>query len=50
MSGVVLAETDAFKVIEKVVPDLVNMDIFRFVYELEMVDNEIVEMEKILTS
>ncbi|MBA4389959.1 MAG: hypothetical protein C0399_03375 [Syntrophus sp. (in: bacteria)] len=50
MSGVVFSETEAFKVLEKVVPDIVNMDIFRFVHELETVDDEIVEMEKILTS
>ena len=50
MSGVVFSETEAFKVLEEVVPDIVNMDIFRFVYELETVDEEIVEMEKILTS
>lgn len=50
MSGIVFSETEAFKVLESVVPDIVNMDIFRFVYELETVDEEIVEMEKILTS
>ena len=50
MSGVVFSETEAFKVLEEVVPDIINMDIFRFVYELETVDEEIVEMEKILTS
>jgi putative nucleotidyltransferase with HDIG domain len=50
MSGVVFSDTEAFKVLEEVVPDIVNMDIFRFVYELETVDEEIVEMEKILTS
>jgi hypothetical protein len=50
MSGVVFSETEAFKVLEEVVPDIVNMDIFRFVYELETVDEEIVEMEKILTA
>lgn len=50
MSGVVLSETEAFKVIEGVAPEIANIDIFRFVYELETVNDEIVEMEKILTA
>lgn len=50
MSGVVLSETDAFKVIAKAVPEITNMDIFRFVYELETVDDEIIDMEKILVT
>ena len=50
MSGVVLSETDAFKVLAAVAPEIENIDIFRFVYELETVDDEIVEMETILTS
>ncbi len=50
MSGVVLSETEAFKVLEQVAPEIVNIDIFRFVFELETVDDEIIEMEKILTS
>jgi putative nucleotidyltransferase with HDIG domain len=47
-SGVVFSETEAFKVIEGVNPEIVDIDIFKFVYELEAVNDEIVEMEKIL--
>ncbi len=47
-SGVVFSETEAFKVIEGVNPEIADIDIFKFVYELETVDDEIVEMEKIL--
>ncbi len=47
-SGVVFSETEAFKVIEGANPEIANIDIFKFVYELETVDDEIVEMEKIL--
>ena len=49
-SGVVLAEIDSFKTIEKSVPEIADLDVFKFVYELETVDDEIVEMEKILTA
>ena len=49
-SGVVFSETEAFKVIEGVNPEIADIDIFRFVNELETVNGEIVEMEKILTT
>ena len=49
-SGIVVSETDAFEVIAGAAPEIVGMDIFKFVYELETVNDEIVEMEKILTS
>lgn len=49
-SGVVFSETEAFKVIEGVNPEIANIDIFKFVYELETVNDEIVEMEKILVA
>jgi putative nucleotidyltransferase with HDIG domain len=49
-NGVVFSETEGFKVIEGVNPEIADIDIFKFVYELEAVNDEIVEMEKILVS
>lgn len=49
-SGIVVSETEAFEVIAGAAPEIVGMDVFRFVYELETVNDEIVEMETILTS
>jgi hypothetical protein len=49
-SGVVFSETEAFKVLEGANPEIASIDIFKFVYGLETVNDEIVEMEKILIS
>jgi len=48
MSGVILSETEAFKILEKVNPAIVDMDFVKFVWDLENVDEEIGEMESIL--
>jgi putative nucleotidyltransferase with HDIG domain len=50
MSGVILSETDAFKILEKINPAIVDMDFVKFVWDLENVDDEISEMENILKS
>ena len=48
MSGVVLSETEAFKVLENINPEIAEIDFVKFAWDLENVDDEIVEMEGIL--
>ncbi len=49
-SGIVLEETEAFRALHDVSPSIANVDVFRLLCDLEAVDEEIVEMEKILTT
>jgi|GEM_PF-364271 len=48
MSGVVLTDTEAFKALAEIAPAIKDMDVFKFVCDLESVNDEILEMEKIL--
>ncbi len=48
-SGIVL-ETEAFRSLHTISPFIANVDVFKFLCDLETVDEEIVEMEKILTT
>jgi putative nucleotidyltransferase with HDIG domain len=48
MSGVILSETEAFKVIEKANPKVLEIDLVKFNWDLENADDEIGEMESIL--
>jgi putative nucleotidyltransferase with HDIG domain len=48
MSGVILSETEAFKVLEKANPKIIEIDMVKFNWDLENADDEIVEMESIL--
>jgi putative nucleotidyltransferase with HDIG domain len=50
MSGVIFNETEAFKVLENVNPEIADMDIVKFTWDLESVDGEVAEMEDILKS
>lgn len=47
--GVVLEETNAFRILVGISPEIANIDIYRFVQDLEMLNDEIADMEKILT-
>lgn len=49
MSGIVLTETEAFKTLAEFAPAITEMDVFKFVCDLESVNDEIVEMEQLLT-
>lgn len=49
-SGVVLEETEAFQALQSIQPAIANVDVFKLLCDLEAVDEEIVEMEKILTT
>jgi putative nucleotidyltransferase with HDIG domain len=46
--GIVLNETDAFKVLEKASPSFADIDIVKLVWDLEDANDEISEMESIL--
>jgi putative nucleotidyltransferase with HDIG domain len=48
-SGIVLTETEAFRVLSEVSPAASSVDVFRLICDLEAADDEIVEMERILT-
>jgi hypothetical protein len=48
MSGVILSETEAFKVLVKINPAIAEIDFVKFAWDLENVDDEIIEMENIL--
>ncbi|MCX5810932.1 MAG: HDOD domain-containing protein [Proteobacteria bacterium] len=48
ISGVILNETEAFKVLEKVNPKILEIDMVKFNWDLENADDEIGEMESIL--
>jgi putative nucleotidyltransferase with HDIG domain len=48
MSGVILDETEAFNVLVKINPAIAEIDFVKFTWDLENVDTEIEEMEKIL--
>ncbi len=47
--GIVLEDTEAFRTLAEISPEISNMDMFRFVQDLEVLGDEIDEMEKILT-
>jgi uncharacterized domain HDIG len=49
-SGIVLEETEAFRVLYTIAPTIANVDVFKLLCDLEAVDEEIVEMEKLLTT
>ncbi len=48
MSGVDLTETEAFKILAKINPDITDIDVFKLVWDLDDAHPEIEEMEKIL--
>ena len=48
MGGIILSETDAFKVLEKLNPAFADLDIVKMVWDLEDANEEISEMESIL--
>jgi putative nucleotidyltransferase with HDIG domain len=49
-SGIVLEETEAFRVLAGISPAILGIDIFKLICDLETADDEIIEMEKILTA
>ncbi len=48
-SGVVLEETEAFRTLAGIAPAITNIDMFKFLQDLETLDDEIADMEAILT-
>jgi len=50
MSGIVFSDTEAFKVLEAASPVIGEMDIVKFIWDLEEVDEEVVEMERLLSA
>jgi putative nucleotidyltransferase with HDIG domain len=50
MSGIVFSETDAFRELEMTSPVIKEMDVVKFIWDLEEVDEEVIEMERLLSS
>lgn len=50
MSGVVLADIDAWKIIDEAYPQIKNLDVVKFIWDLDEAYNEIVAMEKIINN
>jgi putative nucleotidyltransferase with HDIG domain len=50
MSGVVLADIDAFKIVEDVHPGIRDLDVVKFIWDLDQAYNEIMEMERLINS
>lgn len=50
MSGIVFSDTEAFKVLEAVSPVIQEMDIVKFIWDLDGVDEDVIEMERLLNS
>lgn len=50
MSGIVFSDTDAFRELETASPAIKEMDIVKFIWDLEEVDEEVIEMERLLSS
>jgi HD-like signal output (HDOD) protein len=48
MTGVDFPETEAFKILEKKNPDIVDLDVVKLVWDLDDANPEIEEMEKIV--
>jgi putative nucleotidyltransferase with HDIG domain len=48
-SGIILEDTEAFRILSGISTSILNIDIFKFIYDLEMADGEIAEMEALLT-
>lgn len=47
--GVILEDTEAFRALAGISPEMSNIDVFKFVQDLELLNDEIADMEKILT-
>jgi HD-like signal output (HDOD) protein len=47
MSGLIVSETDAFRLLEKTYPQLARFDVVKFVWDLEQANLEIDEMERL---
>jgi putative nucleotidyltransferase with HDIG domain len=50
MSGVVLADIDAWKIIDEAYPQIKNLDVVKFIWDLDEAYNEILAMEKIINN
>lgn len=50
MSGVVLADIDAWKIIDEAYPQIKNLDVVKFIWDLDEAYNEIVAIEKIINN
>ncbi len=50
MGGVVLSETEPFIILKSAAPAIAEMDVFKFVNDLDTMNDEIVEMEKLLVT
>lgn len=47
--GVILEDTEAFRTLAGISAEISNIDVFKFVQDLELLNDEIADMEKILT-
>ncbi len=50
MSGVVLADIDAWKIIDEAYPQIKNLDVVKFIWDLDEAYNEIVAMERLINN
>ena len=50
MGGIVLSETESFKMLQIAAPAIAEMDVFKFVNDLDMMNDEITEMEMLLAT
>jgi HD-like signal output (HDOD) protein len=46
-SGLIVSETDAFRLLQKTYPQLARLDVVKFVWDLEQANREIDEMERL---
>ncbi len=46
--GVILEDTEAFRILAGISPEISHIDFFKFMQDLEMLGDEIADMEKIL--
>ncbi len=47
MSGLIVSETDAFKLLKKTYPQLARLDVVKFVWDLDQANREIDEMQRL---
>jgi HD-like signal output (HDOD) protein len=48
MNGVIISEMDAFKILEQKNPRIADLDVVKFIWDLDSVNDEIEEMERML--
>jgi hypothetical protein len=50
MGGIILRETDAFKILERINPGIRGLDFVDFIASLNLAHEEIVELERVINA